>query len=247
MRAVLLLITTVLGVAEAQAPKSGEDVIRLMYNRYAGKWYQTLTFVQKTSLVDAGGNPTGVETWYEAMHLPGYLRIDIAPLDSGKAIIFRSDSVYQLHGGRIESARPYVHPLLVLGFDVYADAPDVTIDKLRRLNFDLSRLGSGVWQGKKVWIVGAADTNDTRPPQFWIQQDNLLFVRMLRPSPQGGVQETQFNRYVRLGGGWVSPEVQFYVNGQKGTTEEYSDLKTGVTFAPDLFNPSKFGPPGWVK
>ena len=78
-------------------PKNGEELIREMHQRYAGKWYSTLTFIQKTT--QASGT---VETWYEALHLPGFLRIDIAPLDSGKAIIFRNDSIYQLNQGKIQ-------------------------------------------------------------------------------------------------------------------------------------------------
>ena len=68
-------------------PKNGEELIAQMRERYAGKWYRTLTFTQKTTLPDGK-----VETWYEALELPGKLRIDIAPLDSMKTILFRNDS-----------------------------------------------------------------------------------------------------------------------------------------------------------
>ncbi len=57
-------------------PKDGLELIGQMRQRYLGKWYRTLTFVQKTTLADGK-----VETWYEAAELPGKLRIDIAPLD----------------------------------------------------------------------------------------------------------------------------------------------------------------------
>ena len=55
-----------------------------MHDAYAGKWYKTLSFVQKTSYPDAR-----VETWYEAAEIPGKLRIDVAPIDSMKTILFR--------------------------------------------------------------------------------------------------------------------------------------------------------------
>ena len=221
-------------------PKNGEELIREMHQRYAGKWYSTLTFIQKTT--QASGT---VETWYEALQLPGFLRIDIAPLDSGKAIIFRNDSIYQLNQGKIRSSAPLIHPLMVLGFDVYLDTPEHTIEKLRILTFDLSKIHADVWQGKPVYVVGA-DSGDANSPQFWVDQKDLLFVRTIRPNQQGGVNETQFNKYVKLGNAWLSPEVLFFTNGQPGAKEEYSDWKIGMTFRGDLFDPVKFGRAAWI-
>jgi hypothetical protein len=97
--------------------------------------YRTLTFTQKTTLPDGT-----VETWYEALELPGKLRIDIAPLDSMKTILFRNDSVYQFDQGKLKEAKPLVHPLMVLGFDVYGAPVAETVQKLKNLKYDLSKL-----------------------------------------------------------------------------------------------------------
>jgi len=225
-----------------QSPRSGEDVIRAMHQRYAGRWYSTLTFVQTTRFPDGRS-----ETWYEAAHIPGRLRIDIAPLDSGRAIYFRNDSIYQFRGGRQTASAPFVHPLMVLGFDVYADPPEKSIGRLRGLRFDLSKLRAATWQGKRVWVIGAGDSADLRSNQFWVEQENLLFVRMLQTNPNtGGVSETQFNGYVPVGGGWIAPEVRFFTNGTPGIVEEYADVKTGIPLPADLFEPAKHARPGWV-
>lgn len=236
----LLFATVVAG--GPQAPKTGDELIQQMHARYAGKWYPTLTFVQTTKY--PGSRPQ--ETWYEAMRLPGMLRIDIAPLDSGRALIFRNDSIYQFTSGRQTAARPFVHPLMVLGFDVYADPPARTIQKLKGLNFDLSKIQHGTWQGKNVWIVGTATPGDTTTPQFWVDQEDLLFVRMIQRGQQGNVNETQFNKYFKTDGGWVAPEVLFFTNGQPGIVEIYHDVKVGVTLPEELFDPARFSRPAWV-
>ncbi len=239
MYSVLALFSVAL-LAGGPAPKNGEELIREMHQRYAGKWYTTLTFVQKTTL------PEGrIQTWYEAAQFPGRLRIDIAPLDSGKAIIFRNDTIYNVQAGKADAGRALIHPLMVLGFDVYVDPVEATIGKLKALRFDLTKLRTDTWQGKPVYVVGA-DAGDTKSPQFWIDQDNLLFVRMLRPTQNGGASETQFNKYVRLGNTWIAPEVLFFVNGQVGQKEEYSDMKVGMTFEPTLFDPAKFRKAEWI-
>ncbi|MFL5473613.1 MAG: hypothetical protein ACJ8AM_14765, partial [Gemmatimonadales bacterium] len=76
MRSFALLVPLVL-LGIHPAPKSGEELVRQMHDRYAGKWYHNLTFTQTTSFPDRPA-----ETWYEAGEIPGKLRIDIAPLDS---------------------------------------------------------------------------------------------------------------------------------------------------------------------
>jgi hypothetical protein len=240
--AALLLALAAMSPGAPQLPRTGDELIRQMHQRYAGKWYQTLTFVQATKFPDGR-----VQTWYEAMRIPGMLRIDIAPIDSGNAILFRNDSIYQFGRGQQVVARPLVHPLMVLGFDVYADAPEKTIARLKGLNFDLAKVQAGTWQGRNVWIVGTATPGDSTTPQFWVTQDELLFVRLLQRAPNGSINETRFNKYVRLGDGWIAPEVLFFTNGQPGIVEEYSEMKIGMTFAPELFEPARFARPAWVR
>ena len=81
-------------------PKDGVELIGQMRERYLGKWYRTLTFVQKTTLADGK-----VETWYEAAELPGKLRIDIAPLDGKNTLLFRNDSIYEFKGGKLAESQ----------------------------------------------------------------------------------------------------------------------------------------------
>jgi hypothetical protein len=224
------------------APKNGEELIAQMRQRYAGKWYRTVTFTQKTTL------PDKVETWYEALELPGKLRIDVAPLDSMKAILFRNDSIYQIEGGQVKDSAAFVHPLMVLGFDVYEDPVEKTVGRLKGLNFDLSKLYQSTWQGRRTYVVGAAP-GDTTSPQFWIDAERLYFVRSLEPSKKNPsvINDTRFDKYVRLAGGWLELEVLFLANGEQRVKEEYSKPKANVKLDPAIFEPHPWIAPGWVK
>jgi hypothetical protein len=42
------------------------------------------------------------------------------------------------------------------------------------------------------------------------------------------------------GGGWVSAEVKFFVDGKIATTEEYTKIKTDNALSADLWNPEKW-------
>jgi outer membrane lipoprotein-sorting protein len=222
-----------------------EQLVAAMQTKYAKSWYKTATFVQKTTKIDGDGNQK-VETWYEAMSLPGSLRIDYTPTKDGSGILFTDSQIYVFKNGKVDSNRPFVHPLMVLGFDIYGLPAAEAMEKLKGLKFDLSLFREDSWQGRPVYVVGAK-AGDLHSPQFWIDQQNLYFVRMIRPGGPDGAQtqETQFNKYQKLGGGWMSPEVIFMVDGKVVTREEYSDLRADVSLDPKLFDPQYFATVHW--
>src|SRR6266436_4962481 len=225
--------------------KTAEDLVQAMQKKYAKSWYKTATFVQKTTNIDKDGNKK-VETWYEALSVPGSLRIDFTPTKDGNGILFTNSQIYVFKNGKVDSNRPFVHPLMILGFDVYRLPQSDVIEKLKGLKFDLSIFREDTWQGRPVYVVGAKQ-GDLHSPQFWIDQKNLYFMRMIRPAGRDGAQtqETQFNKYEKLGGGRMSPEVIFSVDGKVVTTEEYSELRANVTLPDKLFDPQSFATVHW--
>ncbi len=127
---------------------------------------------------------------------------------------------------------------MILGFDIYKLPVANLIDTLKKLKFDLSILREDTWQGRPAYVVGARQ-GDLHSPQFWIDKNNLYFVRMIRPIGKEGAQtsETQFNKYQKLGGGWMAPEVIFMIDGKTITTEAYSEMRANVALDSKLFDP----------
>ena len=136
-----------------------------------------------------------------------------------------------------------MHPLLVLGFDVYMQPVERTMDQLRKAPrvFDLSVLSEGSWQGRPVWIVGAK-AGDLRTRQFWVDKERLVFVRMLEPAPRDTAKtaDTRFNEYSPMSGGWVSAEVEFLVDGQQQFLEQYDEIQTTVALPAALWDPRQW-------
>ena len=243
MKRTLLMFTVLLMLAPAAyAAKitTAQDLITAMHKKYENKWYRTTTFRQVTTDYDKdGGKKEAV--WYEAITIPGKLRIDFDPVKSGNGILFANDNIYMFKDGKLENSRPLIHPLVLLAFDVYFLPVDQTINKLKQLKFDLSVLREDTWQGRPVYVVGAK-AGDEHSPQFWIDKQRLYFVRMFRPVGKDGTQtsEVQFNKYQRLGGGWMAPEVIFKIDGKVTTTESYSELRADVPLSNELFDPTSW-------
>lgn len=227
--------------AAAPSITSGVDVVRAMHDRYAGKWYRNVTFAQKTTIFTPSGGQL-VQSWVESGQFPGKLRIDV--LSAGSPVgrdgfLFANDSVYRFSSGKLVSADTGHNELLTLGFDVYAEPVATSEALLRKEGFDLAKLSDGTWEGKPVWIVGAA-AGDSTHKQFWIEKDRLLFVRMLEPRGTALV-DVRFGNYVAFGGAWVAEQVDQLVNGKPRIREEYSDVKVNVTLDPALFDPAHWG------
>ena len=227
-------------VAQAARINTAEDLIAAMRKKYANTWYKNTTFKQVTTNIDKDGSKKEA-IWYEAISMPGRLRIDFDPVKDGNGILFANDQIYTFKDGKLANSRALIHPLVLLAFDVYFLPVDQTVAKLKQLKFDLSILREDTWQGRPVYVVGAK-AGDLHSPQFWIDKQRLYFVRMIRPTGKDGVMtsDTQFNKYERLGGGWIAPEVVFMVDGQITTTEAYSEMRANVDLDNDLFDPDKW-------
>lgn len=236
----LTLFTIATGTVIA-GPKTGDEVIAAMRKKYDGKWYKTLTFKQNTITHKPDGT-TSSETWYEALSAPGRLRIDIDPADKGNGILFTDGKIYSFKDGKTSGGRPFVHPLLILGFDVYFQDAAVTSKQLRDMGVDTSVMHIEKWQGRDNYVIGAKQ-GDMKTPQFWVDKKDLVFTRLFQAvgRDKKNIAETQFNKYYKVkGGGWVSPEVLFFVDGKPTTTEIYSEVRTGMTLGDDLYDPEKW-------
>ena len=139
-----------------------------------------------------------------------------------------------------KGGRDFVHPLMVVGFDVYAQPVETTIAEVKKLGIDLSIIHTEKWQGRDVYVVGA-EKGDLKSPQLWVAKKRLVFVRLIQQTGKDkkSVSETQFNKYVKAGGGWVAAEVLFFVDGRQTTSEEYTRIKADVKLSDDLWDAEK--------
>ena len=217
---------------------SGDDVIAAMHARYAGKWYSTLTFTQKTSRLLPDGT-WNVQTWFEALKLPGALRIDFAPISAGNGVIYARDSVFSIQNGRALRGQAAINPLLLLGFGVYANAPSRTGTLLRKEGFDLTRVHADTFQGRQMVVVGARH-GDLHRKQFWVDAERLYFVRSLEPSPRDStvMQDIRFVAYEPRGDAWLAPRVEIHTGGKLVFHEDYSDVRVNVPLDDALFDPA---------
>jgi len=245
MFAITMLISGV--VARGAEVNTGEALVKAMHDRYAGAWYKTVTFVQKSTTYNADGT-SKAETWYEAALLPGRLRIDIGSPSDGNGYLLVDGNVTIFKDGQVKATREQQNMLLVLGFDVYAQSPEKTLAIAKQEGFDASRFHEDTWEGKPVYVFGA-EKGDLKSRQFWVEKDRLLFVRLLEPdaSDASKTQDIRFADYRKLGDGWIAALVEVHSGGKKVFTEEYSDIVKDAPLDPAVFDPKQFTTAHWEK
>lgn len=239
--------------AQAAVPSSGKELLQRMHDHWATgtSWFNTLIFTQRTTVVRRDGTKN-VSTWYESVLAPDRLRIDFGDPAEGNGVIYTADSMYLVRSGKVERKAADGNPFLPFVIGVYTQPLERTLAQLEPLRIDMSRVRSDSWQGRPVFVVGASDASDTSSAQFWVDAERLILLRMvLAPSAEAGARseplDIHLDDYVEVGGGWLATKVVMYAAGVARQTEEYSDWKAGVEFAPGFFVAEKWGEaPHWA-
>jgi hypothetical protein len=237
--AAALVLALVTLPAAAQSPASGRDVLQRMRDAYAGKWYSTLRFVQKTTRYGSNGAPT-FATWYESLRQTPdgrtQLRIDLGDPVGGNGILYTADSSWVFRGGKLSAARAEGNEFLPLIEGVYMQPVDATIRQLASTGVDMNRVMQGTWDGRSATVIGVGSAADSVSPQIWVDDERNVVVRMLlRPTPSSPPMDIHLGDYVQVGAGWLATKVAMTVDGKPVQTEDYADWKVGMPLPADLF------------
>jgi len=230
-------------VAAQSTPKTGADVLQRMHDAYAGKWYKTLTFAQKTTIRRRDGTDT-VETWHESLRYTDahrtQLRIDRGDLSAGNAVLYSADSSWIVRGGKLVATRSNGNEFLPLIEGVYMQPVARTVKDLDSAKIDMQRVTRANWQGRPAWVVGASSPNDTTSTQFWVDVERNVVVRMLlSPGGPGPMLDIHLDGYVPLAGGWLATKIVMTEGGKPRQSEEYSDWKANVSLDDAAFSVDK--------
>lgn len=249
MAAVFLALGARATVARSQSATIGEQTLSRMHAAYAGSWYRSLTFRQRTTIT----TPSGVraEQWYESLaQLDGrtVLRIDRGAPTEGNGILYTADSAWIMRKGALAATRGEGNQFLPLIEGVYVQPVAQTVAELRREGFDLTKGYERSWNGKPVTVVGAASESDSTSQQFWVDRERNLLVRMVIALSPTQTFDVHLEGYEPAGKGWIATRVALMSGGEPVQLEEYSDWHADVPLAPALFDVNHWtSAPHWAE
>ncbi|HTE02374.1 MAG TPA: hypothetical protein VK668_23955 [Mucilaginibacter sp.] len=213
-------------------------LLHKMYDRYHGKWHQSLSFNQTTeryrndSLIKS-------DTWYERIAYPDRLRIDIGSPKSGNGIIFRGDSTYGFRDNKITRVQKNENELIFFLGGIYFSSFEDGLAHFKALNYDLTKFHTDTWKGKPVYVIGA-DKDGEKVNQLWIDKDKLVAVRFIKYE-NNSKEEGTFEDQIPLKNAWSETKCSFYINDKLLQVEKYHDVVPGGPLDKSIFEPSTMG------
>jgi hypothetical protein len=220
---------------------SGRDVIAAMHDRWSGKWYRSLVAKQTTTTAIPGREIT--QQAMEYVSLPGRRRIDYLPVTSGRGVVYEGGRVHAFVNRRKQTTAPGVQLLELLLEDVYAQPAAATQRTLDSAGVKLDVMRRARWQGKNVFIVGAAE-GDTTSSQFWVDPDRLVLVRFIeRQARRAGAPPVVIDSRVTAwhdADGVPVPSEMSTRRGTRVSRGTLTQIRTNVELSPAVFDPTQY-------
>lgn len=239
------LPSAVLAPWDTIALRDGRSVVRRMRARYDAGFPKTITFRQENTLYPVSGGEQRSE-WLEYASIPGRLRVEYMPAANRSGVLYANQRLNVFDGGRSARSDPYIHPLMVLLYDVHALPADSTIVLIDSLRFDLSKLREDTWMGRRVFVIGAA-AGDTTTNQFWVDAERLVTARVIQTDKRAArsvLNETRMQKFVEYGGAPIATEIMFFRDGRPYFREEYRDVRVNEPIDEALFDPARWSTTG---
>lgn len=123
-------------------------------------------------------------------------------------------------------------------FDIYFLKPTVTAHLFDSLGFNLKLVREDIFDGRKVFVVGA-EKNDTTRKQFWIDAERLYLHKIIY-ARKNSISDCVFSNYEKIDNYWVAKTITFKTDGKLETVENYFDIKFPKQIEPSVFDPKKF-------
>lgn len=241
-RFTLLLASIILMASCTSKVENGQDVIRLMKEKYNNTYLENFTFSQHVKEYE-NDSVTLKTIWHEAYSYPGNLIIKMDSFNSGSGYVFNQDTLYVLNNNHVDFKMENINDLVVLGFDVYPDPIEKTVKRLTKQGYDFSKVFETTVNNRPVYCVGASNENENTN-RFYIDKENLYFIKYIKNTDHG-ISEVEFTDYEKVGDQLLATKVIFLNNGNLVMTEEYYDIKLPESIDSKIFDPNYFEEAIW--
>ncbi len=219
--------------------ETGKDVIAKMKESKDGELFELISFHQKSQALK-NDSVLSTQTWVEYYKQPGHLLIKYDSLDSDAGMIFRKDSMYRFSYGMLRGQTYRPHELLILGFDVYHQPVEKTLNQLKNLNYNLEMAKDTTIMDLQGYLIG-----NPASKAFFIDKERWLFRKSFMIT-SGDTISTSFSNYKDTEKGPLALHVSFYRNQNKVFQEIYYNIKFPEELPDALFLPGNFTATGKI-
>jgi hypothetical protein len=239
MRSFLLSLLVVMVGSVAYAQKiTGSQVLDIMYNRHAGKWYKNMGVVKDVDIIENGKTRPG-GSWLMAMEFPGKFRMDIGDPATKTTILLSNKILYKWQDGKKTYENQDRSSLLFLTGGMYWYKRKEIPGKLVEYNIDPTKAYQTTYNGKAVYVLGAENAKD-KLSQLWIEKDRLILLRIIEYDGMFNKIETRYEGHKKYGNYWIESKVSYLQGDKVLQVEKYKgDVLINMKLDPMLFDPQQ--------
>ncbi len=220
------------GPMQADPIFDAATLVEAMATRYPDG-VRTLSFTLRTHRRQPDGTVSS-ERAREWIAIPGRLRVERGDPAAGHGELLVGDSTFVFRDGALTEALAERDPVVLWGFDVYAQGAAETLRIAEAEGTDTDAFRTDVWDGRQMYVLGTPETGEV-----WVEHNRLLLVRLVEAMP-GGLRDVRLENYQRLGGGWIAPYLAVFVDGQLAAWQTHSEIVADPDLDPVLFDPRRW-------
>ena len=206
-------------------PRNGLEVVGAMRRAHPAGGLKAVSFTIEISEMRAD---SAVQRFASGViAFPGRSRVAYQPASRKDGVVRDRERLAVFDAGKRVSYSSRVDVAQLLAYDVFAQRVDSTI-----LWLDIARVRLGLarrdrWDGRNVWVVGAAN-GDTTSTQFWVDDDRWRVLRVIqrdprRPSVVLDVRYRDFDSVMRVP---FPRRIEIYRDGRHAETHVVSGIVT---------------------
>src|SRR5687768_1631936 len=216
---------------------STTGLVGAMREKYDGKYFKTLTFLQNNTRYTTTGEEHKSQ-WFEHVEAPGKLRIAFLPATQKSGLVQVGERVASFDNGMRVDFRPSVNPLLLLTVDAYAASPTIVMRALDSLGVDTNIVRTDEWEGRPVYVIGAK-AGDSTSNQVWIDAEHLRLARFIQRMGRGEratLSEIRVRAYREIEGYQIPTDILTLRNGKPVWREQRTDIRINAELPANVFD-----------
>ena len=216
---------------------STTGLVGAMREKYDGKYFKTLTFLQNNTRYTTTGEEQKSQ-WFEHVEAPGKLRIAFLPAAQKSGLVQVGERVASFDNGMRIDFRPSVNPLLLLTVDAYSASASSVMRSLDSLGVNTQLVRTDEWEGRPVYVIGAK-AGDTTSNQVWIDAEHLRLARFIQRVGRGEramLNEIRVRSYRDVEGYQIPTDILTLRNGRPVWREQRTDIRINAELPANVFD-----------
>ena len=216
---------------------STTGLVGAMREKYDGKYFKTLTFLQNNTRYTTTGEEQKSQ-WFEHVEAPGKLRIAFLPAAQKSGLVQVGERVASFDNGMRIDFRPSVNPLLLLTVDAYSASASSVMRSLDSLGVNTQLVRTDEWEGRPVYVIGAK-AGDTTSNQVWIDAEHLRLARFIQRVGRGEramLNEIRVRTYRDIEGYQIPTDILTLRNGRPVWREQRTDIRINAELPANVFD-----------